>query len=317
MFEISVLGPVEVRRDGRRCRCRAARPPSCSCAWRSRPGRACAPTGCSTTCGAAPRPAATRSSPRSPGCAARSATRRRSTAARAGTGSRPRPRRSTRCACCARPPPRARAGGRGRPRRRERSAAALARFRGDLLPAAGDWAAPQRARLEEARAQLLETGLAARLRLGDVAIGELEAAVAAHPYRERLWELLITALYRAGRQADALAAYRRVRARLADELGLEPGPGLRELERQVLGHDPALQPARAGNLPSLATELVGREEEQAALTALLGTPRLVEVVGPPGIGKTALAIATGRALGGTVWLARLEAAAPPTRCSTP
>src|SRR6185436_13938512 len=90
----------------------------------------------------------------------------------------------------------------------------------------------------------LQTGFAARLALGDDVIGELEAAIAAHPYQERLWELLITALYGAGRQADALAAYRRVRDRLAGDLGLEPGPGLRALERQVLDHDPALAPAR-------------------------------------------------------------------------
>ena len=110
-------------------------------------------------------------------------------------------------------------------------AAALALFRGDVLPSAGDWAAPQRARLEEARMQLMETRFAARLRLGEDVIGELDAAVATAPYREELWELLITALYRAGRQADALAAYQRVRTRLADELGLEPGPRLKEIEQ--------------------------------------------------------------------------------------
>ena len=150
----------------------------------------------------------------------------------------------------------------------ELSAAALARFRGELLPAAGDWAAPQRARLEELRIQLVETKLAAQLRLGEASIGELEAAVAAHPYQEGLWELLITALYRAGRQADALASYQRVRSRLADELGLEPGPRLAELERQILHHAPALQ-APLGNLPSLSAELVGRDDEIAAVSELL------------------------------------------------
>jgi DNA-binding SARP family transcriptional activator len=110
----------------------------------------------------------------------------------------------------------------------ELSASALGRFRGDVLPAAGDgaWGAPHRARLEETRAKLGEIGLAARLRTGDpgALIGELEAAVATDAYREGLWELLIGALYRAGRQADALAAYQRVRARLADELGLDVVP---------------------------------------------------------------------------------------------
>ena len=95
-------------------------------------------------------------------------------------------------------------------------------------------------------------------------MGELEAAVATYPFQEGLWELLITALYRAGRQADALAAHQRVRTRLADELGLEPGPRLQELERQILNHDPGLRlpdrHAQAGNLPSLSSELVGRDE---------------------------------------------------------
>ena len=187
------------------------------------------------------------------------------------------------------------------------SAAALGLYRGEPLAAAGDWAAPHRARLEEAHAGLLETKLAAQLRLGEAAIDELEAAVAAHPYQEGLWELLITALYRAGRQADALAAHRRVRSLLGEELGLDPGPRLAELERQVLNHDPALR-ARTGNLPSLTAGLVGREDEVAALSELLRHERLVEVVGPGGIGKTAVAIATGRALAGDVWLVRLEAA---------
>ena len=192
---------------------------------------------------------------------------------------------------------------------RELSGAALGRFRGELLPAAGDWADPHRAQLEEARAELLETQLAARLRLGETVVPELEAAVAAAPYRERLWELLILALYRAGRQADALAAYRRVRSVLADDLGLEPGPRLQELERQVLHHDPALRAAPAGNLPSLRPALVGRDEDVRVLGELLRTERLVEIVGPGGIGKTAVALATAATLPGTVWLVRLETAA--------
>ena len=194
----------------------------------------------------------------------------------------------------------------------ELSAAALARFRGEVLPSTGDWAAPHRARLEEAREKLIETQLSARLQLGDDVIGELEAAVATAAYQEGLWELLITALYRAGRQADALATYRRVQTQLADELGLDPGPRLQRLEQQILNHDPALRgPAAAGNLPSLSAELVGREPDVAALADLLHGTRLVEILGPGGIGKTAVAIATGRRLSespGGVWLARLEAA---------
>ena len=101
---------------------------------------------------------------------------------------------------------------------------------------------PQRARLEEARTQLLEIQFTARLRLGDVAdvVGDLETAVSTYPFQESLWELLVTALYRAGRQADALATYQRVKRQLADELGLDPRPSLQELEQRILRHDASL-----------------------------------------------------------------------------
>ena len=165
-------------------------------------------------------------------------------------------------------------------------ASALTLYRGDVLPGAGDgdWVTPHRARLDEARMKLIETQLSARLRLGDVGdvIGELEAAVATYPFQEGLWELLITALYRAGRQADALATYQRVRHLLADELGLDPGPQLQQLEQQILVHDASLGvrdrtagaielDRPAGNLPSMSVELVGREAELAALCDLLAT----------------------------------------------
>jgi predicted ATPase/DNA-binding SARP family transcriptional activator len=215
------------------------------------------------------------------------------------------------------------------------SASTLKLYRGDVLQAAGDgeWVNSHRTRLEEARAKLLEIQWDARLRLGDVAdvIGELEAAVATYPYQESLWELLITALYRAGRQADALATYQRVKHQLADELGLDPQPQLQELEQRILVQDPSLdadsyaavrvEGARSvGNLPSMTVELVGREPEVAALSDLLARERLVEIVGPGGIGKTAVAVAVGRrlasstdvragAVAGGIWLARLETAA--------
>ena len=209
-------------------------------------------------------------------------------------------------------------------------ASTLELYRGEVLQAAGDgdWVHPHRARLEEARLKLVEVGFSARLRLGDVGnlIGELEAAVAAYPFQEGLWQLLITTLYRAGRQADALAAYQRVRNQLADELGLDPGPQLQQLERSILTQDASLglpvstggpteSDLPTGNLPSMSADLVGRETEVAALTDLLATERLVEIVGPGGIGKTAVAIAVGRNLSavgdsGTngIWLARLETA---------
>ncbi len=207
---------------------------------------------------------------------------------------------------------------------------ALAMFRGDvILCDAGDvqWVVPYRVRLDEARLGLVEDQLSARLELGggDELIGELEGLVLLHPLRERLWELLITALYRAGRQADALAAYRRVRTHLADD-GLDPGLHLQQLEQQVLVQDvslgvpdstrvPSGLDVSAGNLPSMAAKLVGRESEVAVLSELLIGERLVEIVGPGGVGKTAVAIAVGRRLAestdvgaGGVWLARLEAA---------
>ena len=205
-------------------------------------------------------------------------------------------------------------------------ASTLKLYRGDVLQAAGDgeWVDPHRARLEEARMKLLEIQFTARLRLGDVAdvIGELEAAVATYPFQESLWELLITALYRAGRQADALATYQRVRHQLAEELGLDPRPQLQELEQRILTQDASLdlasRPARrvgparpAGNLPSMTAELVGRESDVAAVSDLLAGERLVEIVGPGGIGKTAVAIAVGRGLASStdgIWLARLETA---------
>ena len=157
----------------------------------------------------------------------------------------------------------------------ETCTSALAMFRGEILSGAGDgdWVVPHRARLEEVRLGLIEGQLAARLDLGaagDV-IGELEALVSVHPLREGLWALLMVALYRDGRQADALATYQRVRTRLADELGLDPGLQLQQLEQQILVHDASLgvpystvrglgPDAPAGNLPSMSVELVGRDD---------------------------------------------------------
>ena len=161
---------------------------------------------------------------------------------------------------------------------------------GELLPAAGDWAAPFRARLEEARIEWF----ANRVRRGEAVVGELESAVAANPYQERLWELLIAALYQAGRQADALAAFQRVRVLLADDLGLEPGPRLKELERQVLDQRSGSR-ARAGTCRRWRLGARrARRGGRAALRTLLEQHRLVEILGPGGVGKTALAIATGR-----------------------
>lgn len=202
------------------------------------------------------------------------------------------------------------------------AATALQAFRGPLLPGAGDgdWVLPHRARLDEVRLGLVETWLAARVELGDGGdlIGELEATVAEHPHRERLWAALITALYRAGRQADALAAGRRVRAVLLDELGVDPGPELQALERRILDHDvapatgaaavPTAAAARRGNVPSLHSPTIGRDAEAAELTALVAGHRLVTVVGPAGVGKTrvALDIARETVCADGPWLLRLD-----------
>jgi DNA-binding SARP family transcriptional activator/WD40 repeat protein len=137
----------------------------------------------------------------------------------------------------------------------DRLRAALELWRGDaLVEFNAPFAKRERVRLGEQRLTALEERVAAELALGAGAqlVGELESLVGAHPLRERLWEHLITALYRAGRQADALEAYQRVRAKLVDELGIEPGQQLRALERMVLGQDPEL---------GRAAELVGRAAE--------------------------------------------------------
>ena len=106
----------------------------------------------------------------------------------------------------------------------------------------GEWVTPHRVRLEEVRLGLLEAHLAARLELGTPAevIGDLEALVHAHQEREGFAALLMVALYRDGRQADALATYQRTRTWLLDELGLDPGSDLQQLEQEVLVHDASL-----------------------------------------------------------------------------
>ena len=117
--------------------------------------------------------------------------------------------------------------------------------------------------------------------------GELEGLVGEYPLRERLWWLLVLALYRAHRQADALAAYRRARDLLSAELGLEPGEELRRLEEAVLRQEvPAAPPPARHNLPAPLTSFVGREQDLARLERLLGEARLVTLTGTGGTGKT-------------------------------
>jgi predicted ATPase/DNA-binding SARP family transcriptional activator/tetratricopeptide (TPR) repeat protein len=200
----------------------------------------------------------------------------------------------------------------------EKASAGLRLFRGEIFIDDGDWAAPHRGRLEEVRLALLEDVMAARVDLGagGELVSELEALVTRHPLRERLWGSFMTALYRGGRQAEALAAYARVRKLLVDELGIEPGPELRTLEQQLLqqsttlGVAPVLSPiTKPGNLPQSPTELLGRVRDGAALRQLFAEHRFVTVVGSAGVGKTRLALEMARDLSvpGGVWLVRLEA----------
>ena len=200
----------------------------------------------------------------------------------------------------------------------ERSREGLALFRGEVLADAGDWAAPHRTRLEELRLGLVEDAMAARVELGagSELVGELESLVEQHPLREGLWTSLITALYRAGRQAEALAAYGRVRRALVDELGIEPGAALRSLEALVLRQSPTLDASTLtvsislpGNLPTPTAPLVGRDADRSGLVAAMDEQRLVTLVGTAGVGKTRLATEVGRGLtaGGGVWLVRLDA----------
>ena len=133
----------------------------------------------------------------------------------------------------------------------------------------------------------------------DLLLDRLRAAVAEEPLRERRWEQLMVALYRSGRQADALRAFQEARRVFVEELGIEPGRSLRELERAVLSQDPDLDaPARAPllerpyhNLPSPLTALLGRFDDVQTVQKLLATSRLVTIAGTGGCGKTRLALA--------------------------
>jgi predicted ATPase/DNA-binding SARP family transcriptional activator len=206
-------------------------------------------------------------------------------------------------------------------------AAALGLWRGAALAEVADteWARIEAGRLEESRLAVLERRLHADLAAGRhlAAVAELEALCAREPLREGLWASLMLALYRCGRQADALAAYQRLRSHLVEELGLEPSKELRTLQQQILAADPGLDLApdprhadpradhdrRAdadrrgdhdptagppapirGNVRAARTSFVSGALDVAAVRQRLAGGSPVTLVGPPGAGKTRLAV---------------------------
>ncbi len=203
-----------------------------------------------------------------------------------------------------------------------------------------DAAGAEEARLQELHLVALETLATAQLasgRHGDV-VGELQGLVAAHPFRERFCAQLMVALYRSGRQADALAAYTATRERLAEELGLDPGPELQDLAQAVLRQDPVLLGATAAPTPpptpvgratpqlsdavlaaATRTPLVGRTEEVARVeaawrTVAEGGRRLLLLSGEAGIGKTRVVAGLAHRLaeeGQTVLVGRCESGGAP------
>ncbi len=202
-----------------------------------------------------------------------------------------------------------RAGG-DRTAARARLAEALDLWDGEVLASVpGPYAETQRARLEEWRLTLLETRLDIDLEVGAhaEAVSELTALTAAHPLRERLRELLMLALYRSGRQAEALAVYADTRRLLADELGVDPTPELSRLQQRILQGDtelarpveeavPAAAPiARPAQLPATVPDFTGRAAFVRELGARLSTAEghvmaVSALAGIGGVGKTTLAV---------------------------
>ncbi|MFD4236765.1 BTAD domain-containing putative transcriptional regulator [Streptomyces sp. NPDC058542] len=190
---------------------------------------------------------------------------------------------------------------------RERAALladALAGWRGPAFADFADeeFARAARDRLEEQRLTALEEQAEARLELGEHALvaDELGDLVARHPLRERLRTAHVRALYLAGRQGAALSSYAELREQLAENLGVDPSPGLAALHRSILDQDPRLTAAPspttsavrpATNIPAALTELIGRSGAMDELRTLLAANRLVTLTGAGGVGKTRLALA--------------------------
>ena len=201
---------------------------------------------------------------------------------------------------------------------------ALGRWRGPPFGELAEHEAlrAETARLEQVRAAAVADRIEARLALGDhTVIGELEATVAADPLAERPHAQLMRALYLDGRQVAALATYRRLQQRLAEEVGVDPSPELQQLHQRILRQDADLAPtARAtparvtagaedpGHRPptEIATGPIGRDHDIARVAALLDASRVVTLTGPGGVGKSTLAQAVVTRAGtrfddGVVW----------------
>ncbi|WP_204045737.1 BTAD domain-containing putative transcriptional regulator [Acrocarpospora phusangensis] len=194
--------------------------------------------------------------------------------------------------------------------------AGLAEWRGApyMEFAAEGWAAPEVTRLEEVRLVAVECRFSALLELGRTAeaVPGLEGAVREQPLREELWRLLALGLYRSGRQADALAAVRRARDHLAEELGVDPGPGLRGLEAMLLTQDEALLAPEPPSRPLARLSgggthhLAGRVGPLAALLGVAGgvtqdRPGYALISGEAGVGKTWLAERLAESLADQGW----------------
>jgi predicted ATPase/DNA-binding SARP family transcriptional activator len=194
-------------------------------------------------------------------------------------------------------------------------ASALGLWRGDPLADAHDSVELEAvsARLTDERLDAIEDWADAELVGGhhNVVFAEVTNLADMYPWRERLWRQRMICLYRAGRQADALAVAKELRRRLVDELGLDPSPELAQLERAILNHDlPPASKAAITSLPPLRipspTPLIGRGEVVGEITALLASSRLVTLTGPGGVGKTSIAAAVVNAASskfpdGTAW----------------